>query len=371
MTDASSKELQLPSPAQGQLPGDATMIDVIIYVAGLASRQEAIDSHLDKLRVITAKQGAGEPLTTQEVQTLQALYERLETYMVEAEPLRSFTRQSLRQQLYDHFQSKRRQWALRKKLAVIWAGALAGVIIPFVLADSNADENTTISIAAAYAFATIFAGAAWLFWAAFQNFKPALRQRFGWVVGGIGLLSVSLLQIPLLIFLNLESSLWLDYGGVTAQIALSALLIYMGLRRFYQLAGARRTMLMSWPVLGGLAAVAITVVILLPHITPPVPEAVFDLSLALFMAMLVVAVFAATLALVIGRALASVYKRPMRWLAVALGMLVVLALQYTVLQLALPDTNWYEASGLAELPFILAAFFMLKAGVTFYKASMY
>jgi hypothetical protein len=368
-----SEELQLPSPAEGRLPGDASIIEVITYVAGLASRPGEIDSYLDELRVITARHQAGEAtLSADEIHRLQKLYDQLEIYLTTQEQLRSFTRQSLRQQLYDHFQSKHHKKRLRGKLIIIWLVVLGLGAVPFVLPLPNSDDETIkATVAATFVFAAIYAGAAWLFWSALQSFKPVLHKVLAPMCVGIMALSFSLLQVPLLVFLNLEESLWLDYGGVTVQALAGALLFFAGLRNFGKLVSAQSTGLLSWPSMGVTAAILCILGVITPHITAPVSELFFDLSLVLFIALAVFTAAAAYLALRVSSRLASIYKRPMRWFGGALLILTVIPLQYTILQIGFSDTNWYETAGLAELPVILAALTMLKAGAAFNRASTY
>lgn len=80
----------------GRVNGDIPIIDIIIYVAGLASIQSRIDGMLDPLRRVTSTLGPERRLTAAEYDTLQHVYTNLEAYLVTQEQLRNFTVQEIR-----------------------------------------------------------------------------------------------------------------------------------------------------------------------------------------------------------------------------------------------------------------------------------
>lgn len=82
----------------------ATPIDVIVYIAGLASVPHDIDPMLDILRGVTATLKEGQPLPQAQELRLAGLYGQLEAFLVEHEPLRAFTRSQLREDVRTRFQ---------------------------------------------------------------------------------------------------------------------------------------------------------------------------------------------------------------------------------------------------------------------------
>jgi hypothetical protein len=92
---------------QASTKGDDLMfIESITSTAELASRPEDIDPILDGLRRVTATMGtdtAAAQLTSEQRTELVHVYERLETYLVSSDPLRTFTRQELRARLAPAF----------------------------------------------------------------------------------------------------------------------------------------------------------------------------------------------------------------------------------------------------------------------------
>lgn len=85
-----------------RLPTKASHVDTIIYTAQLVSDPKAIEPILDNVRIITAKNNTN--LNTQDTQTLLEVYLKLENYLIEKEPLRHFTADSLRERLPSDFQ---------------------------------------------------------------------------------------------------------------------------------------------------------------------------------------------------------------------------------------------------------------------------
>lgn len=83
---------------------EASPVDVVTYVAGLASRPSEIDTYLDGLRNITATVGASAKLSPKQHKELASVYQQLERYLVEREPLQRFTKDDLRERVRVHFQ---------------------------------------------------------------------------------------------------------------------------------------------------------------------------------------------------------------------------------------------------------------------------
>lgn len=78
-------------------------IDIIVYTMGMASDPAKADALVDDMRVITSRVDGDEALTAQDQITLLRVYRRLEDYLVNDEPLRSFSRQQIRQNIDRHF----------------------------------------------------------------------------------------------------------------------------------------------------------------------------------------------------------------------------------------------------------------------------
>jgi hypothetical protein len=78
-----------------------TPIDVLIYMAGLASNTKDIDPIMDGVRKVTARSNG--TLTAADTAQLVQVYAQLEIYLVKDEPLRQFNRDELRNMLGERF----------------------------------------------------------------------------------------------------------------------------------------------------------------------------------------------------------------------------------------------------------------------------
>lgn len=78
-------------------------IDIIIFVAGLASQPKEIDAILDQLRGITSQRTSNAPLSKEHEQLLTEIYLQLEDYLTHKEPLRSFSQAGLRELVHNKF----------------------------------------------------------------------------------------------------------------------------------------------------------------------------------------------------------------------------------------------------------------------------
>jgi hypothetical protein len=80
-----------------------TSIDIIAYVAGMASDVNQIDSYLDGMRSVTSQHQAGVAYSESDQQKLYGVYQNIEKYLVTKERLRSFDAANLRADIARHF----------------------------------------------------------------------------------------------------------------------------------------------------------------------------------------------------------------------------------------------------------------------------
>ncbi|MDB5178803.1 MAG: hypothetical protein JWN01_746 [Patescibacteria group bacterium] len=80
-------------------------LDLVIYAAGLASSSQAIDTTLQKVRLITAQVQPGGPMPAAVEAPLLQAYLDIEQYLIYNEPLRSFTKEDLRRRLSETLRS--------------------------------------------------------------------------------------------------------------------------------------------------------------------------------------------------------------------------------------------------------------------------
>ena len=108
--------------SKGNLPDDDTShastrnsVDLIVFVAGLASNPEAIATILDPLRIITASLSKKQP-NEKEQAALADIYLKLENYLITKEPLRSFNQKDLRQMIELQFKDSVNEPAFWSKI---------------------------------------------------------------------------------------------------------------------------------------------------------------------------------------------------------------------------------------------------------------
>jgi hypothetical protein len=95
-------------------PTSAQPIEVVMYLASLASRPQEIDGIMDGLRMITAKQKPGlEALSKEEQLALADVYLQLQKYLIEKEPVRVFSKEELMAKVRAKFQ-------MQEKDAFFW-----------------------------------------------------------------------------------------------------------------------------------------------------------------------------------------------------------------------------------------------------------
>ncbi len=82
---------------------NTSAIDVVTYVASLASNPKAIDSLLEAVREITARMQPGQPLSPADQARLGQVCLGIEKYLVEQEPLRTFDQATLQEKINQRF----------------------------------------------------------------------------------------------------------------------------------------------------------------------------------------------------------------------------------------------------------------------------
>lgn len=350
------------SSASFSLPADKTILDAVTFAATLVSKPREIDAQLDRIRSITATRSS-KKFNDADTQILREVYDYIEDYLVEKETLRSFTRDSVRQRVYDYLNGKRAT-RLGMPLAVIWAIALVGIVGANLLPESILPATIKPVLGIASFFVTIHLGAAWMFWTGLQNFKDKTRWAYLPICAGIILVGITMLQVPLALSIGQYDSLWFRYGSSGIFITIAAGLIYMGVRRFASLSGINNK-LMSIPIVAGICIGTAAIISILPRPASDVPGWVMVVSFFILIIGAVLAFASAALVSVTRRALGVVYRRPMAWFMASLIISGLTFAQFAILQVVATPDNPYEAQGFATLPLVVSAFVLLKASTSF------
>lgn len=84
--------------ASHEEPTDQDYIDTFVAVAGLASNPKEIDDIIEEMRVVTANLPPGSTMTVDQKKRLVAAYYQLEQYLTTKDPLRTYTKEEIREQ---------------------------------------------------------------------------------------------------------------------------------------------------------------------------------------------------------------------------------------------------------------------------------
>lgn len=90
--------------SDADVEGPKTVIDMVIYAAGLVSNSREVDTILDDVRVVTSRLGPGESPSPTDTKRLIGVYLKLEQYLMSKEVLRTFTQKELRSHLTPELQ---------------------------------------------------------------------------------------------------------------------------------------------------------------------------------------------------------------------------------------------------------------------------
>jgi hypothetical protein len=83
-------------PLHPQKKTTVSSVDIVVYAASLVSSPRAIDPILDNLRRATSSLTPGAPISANDQDVLLATYTKIEDYLLNQEPVRKFTKESLR-----------------------------------------------------------------------------------------------------------------------------------------------------------------------------------------------------------------------------------------------------------------------------------
>jgi hypothetical protein len=288
---------------------DGELVNRIVYLGSLVSVRTAVDSLLDTLRQITARWQPDSPLSNRDRRALEQLENDLKTYLIERDPLRSFTPETLQERLTIQSTGTHRR---PNAFFAIIALSLLSAALPFLLPVSSA-LRPVLSIP--LFLLTLHAGIAWLYLSALRNFKPGLRQAFIYICIGIVLFGLLYSFYATINYLGIGGHPLFKFGGLPWIIGPGFAFVYLGLRRYLQLLGLK-SRAASMPLAGSLMAIVALILVLAPH-SPKIPASevfYFDLSVIGLGMLFVATTLGAVLARQISRYTNTAQTKPLRLL---------------------------------------------------------
>lgn len=98
-----------------------SIVEVVIYLASLASQPKDIDPILDEVRMVTSRLKPGQALAGQDMALMQSVQSRLEDYLLHKDQLSSFTKDSLQERIKNHFDEQRPYRILLRAAKIVGA----------------------------------------------------------------------------------------------------------------------------------------------------------------------------------------------------------------------------------------------------------
>jgi len=297
---------------------DQNLLDKIVYLAGMVSQPQAIDPLLDRVRRVTAQMTPGTALTPQSRADLEMTYQAIEEYLINDEPLRSFTKESLESQTQRYLEIGTKGGLERKIRRQVFL-IVGGVIVVNLTAHGLAQAfwpKQVLTISMMPTILTLYIGLNWLFLSSLKTFVPKLRQAYSWICAG-------------LMGIGVGAALWVAYSSVPSVyhlpifrhglsmyvIAASYCISYVGLRKLARVLG-KRSILLNWPLLVVGVGICCLGVLLIPH--GDVPDAQYLDWLNLPQGVVIfLGIGISILAFSIQRNITTMYASALRWVGAA------------------------------------------------------
>ena len=302
--------------------GLQSQVDRIVYLASLASDKNSIDPMLDTLRMITSKQQAGEASNEDDKARLTSLEGELKGFLINQDPLRSFTSESLEERLQDN---DKHLTGPDKNKQTFWFVLIASFLTlatAFLLLPASLSLQSRAILAVPPYLTVITIGVTWFYLSSLKNFKPGLRRAF--ILLSCSWIMMSIVQLHYAVILQFDLLRYplFKFAGLTIFVSLWMMFAYLGLRKYAGLLGLRNR-LTSWKWIGGSVVALVLLVLLAPHPSSIPDEAFFRLAMACVVPTIPLGIFSSLLAFDIKRHVTPAYAKSMTILAWYLSIVTV------------------------------------------------
>ncbi len=285
-------------------------IDRIVYLASLTSKFDEVDPMMDDLRSITASWDGQSALESSQARRLNELEARLKQYLITSDPVRTFTTESLSQQLADHGGKGKTNTALRSAVIILLTSLVAAGsgYLPFIPLSLHNRQYFAIPML----FVAMSIGISWLYLTALKNFKDEVRKAFKIFSIGVIAFGPAFSQYAIIQAFDLTRYPLFQFAGITWLLVLPYFFMYLGIRLYAKQLGVQ-----SWTMKLLIAVAAWAVVVALAAFIPAVAHQ--DEYVAIFQNTGTYSMpFFALLALILARKIRKVvtptYARPMMWM---------------------------------------------------------
>ncbi len=357
-----SASITTPSPMSTSSPVQGTTVDSIVFLASLISDPQAVDSKLDTLRSVTSHLAPGEAPSAHDLVQLNALQDELKDYLINHDPIRSFTVATLEQTLRNHFSSHQR--SVRKEFIIILSSVVVVYLACVALTPASLSLVKRFLLPAAVLVSMLYGAIAWFFLSSRQNFKTEIRNVYNYFCGGIALGAVGSIQFPLIFaFPQIAALPPFSYIGFVVPYLVMCIGFYLGANLYArQLNLSQR--LWSVPWVSGVSLVIAILLISLPH-SPRVTSLFFyDLSLVTIGIDIWLSIAATALSFSVARHMTSRYQRSMQLFGLGQAAQGLGCTGFTALLLVSGPTPALGI-GIGAIPYAISATFLLVSAYTF------
>jgi len=341
-------------------------VDSVTFLASLISDPQAVDSKLDTLRTITARLAPGEAPAGQDLARLEVLQNELKDYLINHDPIRSFTAETLEQALSNHFSSRGR--SVRKEFVLLLSSIVAAYAVCVVLTPASLVLFKRFLLPLPVVVSLLYGAIAWLFLSSRQNFKTEIRNVYNYFCGGITLGAIGSVQFPLIfVFPTVAAMPIFSYIGFVVPYFIMCIAFYLGANLYVRQLNITQR-LWSVPVVSGVGVLIAAILLSLPH-SPRVTNVFFyDLSLVTIGIDVWLSVAATVLSIKVARRVTARYQQSMwlfGWGQAAQG---VGCTGFTTLLLIKGPTPALLV-GIGAIPYIVSATLLLISAYTFKSKS--
>jgi hypothetical protein len=352
-------------------PSAKSSVEVIVYLASLASEQQAVSAMLDPMRRITAGLKPGQTPLPEQEKTLQAVRRNIEHYLVVDEPLKQLTPELLEDKIARFSEGRtgfRVPWAILGLVGFTVLAAVAMAMAPFQVSDSTRPGLVTVAM-----LSVVGLGASWMFFMALPSVKAQLKPALVLISAGLAYNAIAQLQIPFLTVTDQLNNTWSSYGLYVVLFCPLAIFFFLALRKFAFALGVPSTW---WSIrwLAGLCILGASVALLVPHAATATPEWAFRLTIFTSSIQATFQLLTAQMTWRIIDRLTSAYATTMKyffWAAIGSAMSSVVFIIAQLITGATLDQSSQNVGLLAAMtvPFLTSEFLLAWAGYSFRRAS--
>lgn len=335
------------------------LVDRIMYLVSLVSDPVAVDPMLDILRRVTAHTELGSPLSAGDRQQLAALEAKLKDYLIHNDPVRSFTADSLEQNLRKYFAgSQARGFSVKRQFGTVIGLTLLCYGIAVAALGSTSPRKALLTMSPV-ALTVLNFGIAWFFWSARKDYAHEIRAMYGYFSAGVIIRSLALVQFPILLVApHLQRLLAFHYVGFLPPFILMSLTFYAGMVLYARQLKLKTIFMSVWSVLGG-GLVLSVIIFLLSHPVYAGSPVFFNISLASFLLSAFFSVPAAVLAFTVARRITPRYAQSVRLLGASQIMFAVGCLCFSSVLLVVSGAPTRLEVGLTALSFVVPEVLLL------------